>query len=94
MIKHIVIWQFNENEEENMYKLFDKLKGLVGVIPELKSLETHVNINPANDNDAILITEFDSLEDLNAYKVDPRHAEVSKFCKTIRKARCAIDYEF
>ena len=35
-----------------------------------------------------------SLEDLEAYKNDPRHKAVSALCKSIREDRVAVDYEF
>ena len=52
------------------------------------------NVNPDNDCDAALITTFASLEDLNAYKNDPRHLAASALCKEIRLARHAVDFEF
>ncbi len=33
------------------------------------------------------------MEDLSAYKADPRHVEVSALCKAIRTDRVAVDYE-
>ena len=46
MIKHIVIWKFKENEEEKMKEFLEGLNRLKGIIPEIKSMETGVNINP------------------------------------------------
>ena len=91
MIKHIVMWKFKEGEEENMKKFLEGLNELKGKIPEIKNLETGININPKNEYDAILISE---LEDLEKYKNDPRHVKVSNMCKEIRISRQAIDYEF
>ena len=36
---------------------------------------------------------FETMDDLNAYKVDPRHVAVSDICKSIRADRVAVDYE-
>ena len=47
----------------------------------------------ADNYDAVLVSEFDSLEDLEAYKHDPRHVKVSALCKSIRVDRVAVDYE-
>ena len=44
--------------------------------------------------DAVLVSDFDSLEDLAAYKADPRHQAVSALCKSIRTDRAAVDYEY
>ena len=43
--------------------------------------------------DAVLLSEFDSLEDVERYKNDPRHVAVSSLCKSIRTARGAVDFE-
>ena len=45
-------------------------------------------------NDAILISEFETMDDLEKYKNNPEHVKVSALCKQIRIDRQAIDYEF
>lgn len=94
MIKHIVMWQFKQGEEENVKKFLDGLMKLKDIIPQLVSVETGVNINPDNKFDAVLITEFHSMEDLETYKNHPEHIKVSDLCKSIRIERQAIDFEF
>lgn len=94
MIKHIVMWQFKQGEEENVKKFLDGLMKLKDIIPQLVSVETGVNINPDNKFDAVLITEFHSMEDLETYKNHPEHIKVSNLCKSIRIERQAIDFEF
>lgn len=94
MIKHIVMWKFKEGEEKNMQIFLQKLNGLKSKISEVKSIETGVNINPKNEYDAVLISEFETMEDLEKYKNNPEHLKVSALCKTIRLKRQAIDYEF
>lgn len=94
MIKHIVMWQFKQGEEENVKKFLDGLMKLKDIIPQLVSVETGVNINPDNKFDAVLITEFCSMEDLETYKNHPEHIRVSNLCKSIRIERQAIDFEF
>lgn len=93
MLKHIVMWKFKENEEENMKKFLDGLNSLKSIIPEIKNMETGININPKNEFDAILISEFETMEDLEKYKNHPEHLKVSALCKSIRLDRQAIDYE-
>lgn len=93
MIKHIVMWSFKEGEEEKMNEFLSGLKALEGQIPEIKYMEVKKSINEKNEYDAILISKFDNLEDMNKYKVDPRHVKVSELCKSIRTARASIDIE-
>ena len=93
MIKHIVMWKFKENEEEKMKEFLEGLNRLKGIIPEIKNMETGINVKKKNEYDAILISEFESMEDLETYKNHPEHIKVSNLCKSIRIDRQAIDYE-
>lgn len=93
MIRHIVMWKFKEGEEENMKKFIDALNGLNGKLPMIKYMETGININPDNTCDAVLVSDFETMEDLNTYKNHPDHKAVSALCKSIREARYAVDYE-
>ena len=92
MIKHIVMWKFKPGKEAEMNEFLDGLRALYGVIPQIKAQEVGVNCAPGN-YDAVLISTFDSLEDLETYKNDPRHQKVSALCKAIRTDRVAVDYE-
>ena len=93
MICHIVMWKFRPGTEAEQAKFLEGLRGLQGVVPQLKRSEVAVNVGEGN-YDAVLVSEFDSLEDLDAYKNDPRHKAVSALCKSIREDRVAVDYEF
>lgn len=94
MIRHIVMWKFKEGERENMLLFRERLLGLKGKIPEIRSMEVGVNVNPSDRSyDAVLVADFDSLEALKAYSVNPLHVEVSEFCKTIRTGSVSVDYE-
>ena len=93
MITHIVMWKFKAGEQENMRKFLDGLQALDGVIPQIRSMQVSISCNEANAYDAVLISKFDSLEDLDIYKNDPRHVAVSQLCKSIRETRPAIDFE-
>lgn len=70
MIRHIVMWKFRPGTEKEQAEFLDGLRGLQGVIPELLSSETAVNVGPGN-YDAVLVSTFESLEALEAYKNDP-----------------------
>lgn len=94
MIKHIVMWKFMENEEEIMKEFLSGLENLRDEIPELVSVQTGININPANEFNAILITEFNTYEDLQSYQKNPKHIVAAGVGKDKRIARQAIDFEF
>ena len=92
MIRHIVMWKFKPDTEEQQKQFLEGLRGLQGVIPELLSSEVAVNVGQ-NNYDAVLVSTFRSMEDLEIYKADPRHQAVSALCKSIRLDRVAVDYQ-
>ena len=92
MIRHIVMWKFREGTEAEQEQFLTGLAALQGAIPQLLKSEVKRNVAPGN-YDAVLVSEFESLETLQQYKDDPRHKAVSALCKSIRTARAALDYE-
>ncbi len=99
MITHIVMWKLREEAEgrgkdENFGIIREKLEALLSVIPELKSIHVYRNINPTDKNsDVVLVTTFDSLEDLNVYATHPEHVKAGEFIASVVSARSAIDYQ-
>jgi hypothetical protein len=99
MIKHIVMWKLKPEAEgltakENAQWMKEHLEALVGVVPEIRSLEVGVNNNPsASAYDAVLVSTFDNKEALDSYKVNPAHLAVAAYCKEVREARADVDFE-
>lgn len=91
MIRHIVLWKFREDGDPTEF--LTGLAALEGQIECIRSLQVRRSAVPNSDYDAVLVSEFDSLEDVERYKKDPRHVAVSELCKAIRVSRCAIDVE-
>lgn len=92
MIRHIVMWKFRPGTEAEQEQFLSGLRALQGVVPQLLRSEVARNVGAGN-YDAVLVSEFRSLEDLELYKNDPRHQAVSALCKSIREDRVAVDYE-
>lgn len=91
MIRHVVMWKFREDASPDEF--LTKLAALEGVIPCIRSMEIKRSAVENAAFDAILIADFDSLEDVKRYKEDPRHVAVASLCAAIRTARSAIDFE-
>lgn len=99
MIRHIVMFQFKEFEtiEAKQAKLEELKQGLidlVGKVPTLLKMEVGINCNPAEKYDLTLISEFESLEALEAYAVHPDHVAVGAKIKENMQARACVDYQF
>ena len=93
MIRHIVMWKFRPGTEAEQAAFLEGLRGLMGVVPQLRGCEVARNVGQGN-YDAVLVSDFDSLEDLAAYTADPRHQAVSALCKSSRTDRGAVDDEY
>lgn len=92
MVKHVVMWKFKPGTQEKMYDFLNALKALEGKIDVLRSMETGVNRGADDNYDAVLITTFDSFEDLKTYANHPLHVAASALCKEIRLSRTAVDF--
>lgn len=101
MIKHVVMWTFKEeaagkSKEENIAEFKKMLLGLVGVVPGIELFEVGIKQqnSPADNFDLILISEFKTWGDLQAYVIHPVHQQVVSFAKQVVSGRSAVDYEF
>lgn len=99
MLKHIVMWRFTDGAQgkssrEHALWMKEHLEALVGVVPEIRSMEVGVNCCPSDTAyDAVLISTFDDMDAMNRYKVHPAHVAVADYCKQVRESRVDIDYE-
>ncbi len=99
MIKHIVMWRLKDfahgrSKEENAKELKNSLESLKEKIREIKYIEVGIDVNRSDAAfDVVLYSEFDSLEDLEAYQKHPEHVKVAGFVSEIRSERAVVDYE-
>ncbi len=99
MIKHIVMWKFKDfaegaTKQENLSKVKAMLEALPEKIDFIKEMHVELNVNPKNGMyDAVLISAFDSIEDVNNYRVHPEHKKISSFVALVREGRASVDYE-
>lgn len=99
MIKHIVAWKLKDeaegnNKKENAKIIKERLEALRNIIAEIKNIEVGVNINDSSAAyDAVLYSEFETIEDLEKYQKHPEHVKVAEFIGKIREDRIVVDYE-
>lgn len=100
MIKHIVMWKFKgfaqgRTKKENLELVKSMLEELPQKIDFIRSMEIHFNVNSKSSMyDAVLISTFDSLEDVAAYREHPDHKAISSYVALVRESRASVDYEF
>ena len=95
MIRHVVMWKFKEeNKKENMLHAREILFALQPVIPELRRMEIGFDISDTEMSyDMMLLTEFNSVEDMKTYAVHPEHLKVSGFIRSVILQRVVLDCE-
>ena len=100
MIRHIVMFKLKgsgelKEKEKARKELKARLDELPSRIEQIRSFETGVNINPTPQAyDLVLVSEFDSMDDLEIYRVHPAHQEVVQYLEGVREQTAAVDYEF
>jgi hypothetical protein len=101
MIKHIVMWTIREGETprakfERMAEVKARLMALTEVISEIVSFEVYFNspAAPGDNYDVVLVSEFSTWADLDAYQKHPQHLEIVEYLKNVRQNRAAIDFEY
>ena len=93
MIRHIVMWKFREGTQVQAEEFLTRLAALEGQISCIHAMSVRRSAVENSAFDAVLVADFDSLQDVSLYKNDPRHLAVSALCKQIRTERSAIDFE-
>lgn len=98
MLTHIVMWQFKDEAEgktraQNCVFIKEMLETLPSKIPFIRSLEIGINEYASSMSaDMVLISEFDSKEDLDLYAVHPEHVKISEYVAKVRSNRMVCDF--
>jgi hypothetical protein len=100
MINHVVLFKLKKynspgEKQAEIGKLEEALLSLSCKIEELKYIEVGVNYDlDAKSHDICLITHFESLDQLDAYRVHPEHVKVANLIALHAVERAAVDFEF
>ena len=94
MVVHIVMFKFKEQDkEQNLAVVADRLNALVDLVPTLKSMEVGIDFNQTQRAfDMSIYTTFDSKEDLKEYAVHPEHLKVVELIKEVTSESKVVDY--
>jgi hypothetical protein len=98
MIHHIVAWKLNGADEAAIdaqaAEITEALEALVGVVPSIGSFMVGRNIvHTVASYDLALVSEFASLEALQAYQVHPAHVAVAELIGGLAASRTVVDFE-
>ena len=98
MIKHIVAWRIADGEDkaaraEAIKKNLEALKDKIDVLVDI---EVGLNFNTTEAaSDVVLVSTFNSREDLETYQEHPEHKAVGQsYVRPYVKERRVVDYEY
>ena len=99
MINHVVLFKLKDFPAGEKVKILSELKllleGLKDKIREVKYLEVGLNYETdAKSSDIVLLSHFNSVEDLDKYRVHPEHLKVVARFGEVTESRAAVDYNF
>ncbi|GAB7056125.1 MULTISPECIES: Dabb family protein [Paenibacillus] len=95
MITHVVMFKLKDRSPESVKATYDVLKNMEGKIPVLRHIEVGTDVlHLERSYDIVLITKFDSLEDLQVYDNHPVHLEVKAHMKQVLDGTSiCVDFE-
>jgi hypothetical protein len=98
MIRHIVMFKMKEfsgkDEKLNQAtRLKAALEALPDLIPEIRFYEVGLNfVDSARALDMVLISYFNSINELEKYRVHPEHLKVIDMVKELTEYTVVVDY--
>jgi len=95
MLTHIVIWKYRADvAQTERAEHVAKLRALVGVIPEIVSLNVGFDeLRLPRSYDTGLVAVFRDRAGLDAYTVHPQHVEAANFGRNISEHVASVDFE-
>lgn len=99
MVNHVVLFKFKaypaHEKQEKLNLLKTALLNLKNKIAELTYAEVGTNYElDAKSYDLCLISHFESIADLDVYRVHPEHLKVLELVKELTSERAAVDFHF
>lgn len=98
MVKHIVLWNFNEGmSPEERRAAGEKMKSLLEPIkekvPGAVEIQVVVNQLESSNRDVALISTFETVEALQTYQTHPDHVAAGGYVRSVTCNRSCMDYE-
>ncbi len=97
MVKHIVLWNFDEKlsdteKKEAALRMKNELEAIKELVEGTVSLRVVTEGLASSNKDIALISTFETEEALKAYQVHPAHVEAGKFVRAVTTGRACMDY--
>lgn len=95
MVRHIVMYKLINPTNENKQALVDKFLSMKGKIDLLVDINSGVDkVQSQRSFDVVLDCVFNSMEDLEKYRVHPVHLPVMEYVNGVVEKSHSVDYEY
>lgn len=98
MLKHVVMWRYKDGAEgksslEHAQWMKSHLEALVGVVPEIQSLEYGIDemATPTSYHGVLTVVVADA-EALKRYANHPEHLKIVEYAGKVTESRVVVDY--
>ena len=97
MVKHIVLFKLKNEvpvaeKQAVALKFKAAIEALPLVIPFIKHVEVGININPDEQWNIALYSEFNTMDEVKAYASHPAHVAAAKLLADVKESSACVDY--
>lgn len=92
------MWKITDKTDMRLFEsklefLRDSFNNLYKSIPQIKRIEFKENVNfeDKRNSDISLVVEFESLKDLDTYRIHPEHMKIVEVLRSLNFDRACID---
>lgn len=101
MIKHIVMMKFfdegdGKSKKENLIIAKSIIDNFIPKIKEIKEMKCGINfynLDSPKAFDIVIDSVFETIEDIELYRIHPLHIELVDFLNKVRETTYYVDYE-
>jgi hypothetical protein len=84
MITNYLMLKLKNSNSENISSAVEALRGMEGKIDFLRTLEVRTDIRrDPSSYDILMVAQYDSMQDFDAYLIHPVHVEVATYIGTV-----------
>jgi len=94
MITNHLLLKLKNSNSENISHAIEALRSMEGKIEYLRTIEVHTDIRrDPSSYDILLVAQYDSMQDFDAYLTHPVHVEVATYIGTVVEHVASVCYE-
>lgn len=91
----LITFESRAEKQKILLEIKTRLEKLPTLISEIKNFEVGINFfDSATASDMVLISDFETNDALNQYRIHPEHVKFVDFFSTYKADGTVVDYEY